>query len=82
MDEWRCRLLWSSLKSPIKTVASSRLVQSSRFRHSFRKRLLKDSICPLFHGVPGGMWEMPTRSSQNCCSTADMNSGPLSIRNT
>ncbi len=25
---------------------------------------------------------MPTRSRQNCCSTCEMNSGPLSIRST
>lgn len=41
-----------------------------------------DSMCPLFHGVPGGMQEMPTFLSQNCCSAWEMNSGPLSIRST
>lgn len=39
-------------------------------------------MCPLFHGVPGGMYEIPTRSRRNCCSTCEINSGPLSIRNT
>ena len=41
-------------------AASSRVGQQLRFRHSSRSWLLNDSMNPLFHGVPGGMYEMPT----------------------
>jgi hypothetical protein len=50
-------------------------------RHSFRRRLLNDSMYPLFHGVPGGM-DNPTLPAQNCCSAWETNSGPLSMRST
>jgi hypothetical protein len=36
--EWRCRRLWSYLKSPMTTRASSRVFQSLRLKHSLRRR--------------------------------------------
>lgn len=39
-------------------------------------------MCSLFHGVPGGISDMPVVPSQNCCSASEMNSGSLSIRST
>ena len=48
----------------------------------FRSRLLNDSMCPLFHGAPVGMQEIPIQYRQNCCSTCELNSESLPIRNT
>jgi hypothetical protein len=49
-------------------AASSTVFQWLRLRHSLRSRLLNDSMCPLFHGVPGGIYAMPVLPLQNCCS--------------
>jgi hypothetical protein len=67
-------VVWSSLKSSITTRASSRLVQWFRFRHSFCRRSLKDSMCPVFHGVPGGMYEIPIRSCRTTAAQSKQNS--------